>query len=159
MVCGSVADVMHWVVMGCGGLQGVFASMCASALFVGASLDALSALNIAYNRARLRLDDESWLRNNCRDPVFYSKMKAHTNVCADVEANARVGAFWAAMREVSDDSRAFLQPLAFHVLFVVAVVTLLIPLCCLCTQRLGVCQARRPRCLPSHYSRMCVKDV
>ena len=56
-------------------------------------LDGLGAY-AAYARALMRLDDEAWLLQNCRDPLFFSKMRAHTTVCSDVEANARVGAFW-----------------------------------------------------------------
>lgn len=156
----GMLDLMHWIVSGWGGAQGVLAWMGVSALCIGMGLDALSALYTAYNRACIRLEDESWLRNNCRDPVFFSKMRTHSTICSDVEANARLGAFWAAMREVSDNTRAFLHPLAIHATVVVVVSVFFIPLCCLCTQRLGIGHARRLRGLPVHHRpRMCLKDV
>ena len=86
----------------------------ALASIVGASvgMDCLGVLYGAYKRAAMRLDDEKWLRENCRDPVFFSKMRAHTKVCSEVEANARVGAFWTALHEVTDVMRVTWQPWA-----------------------------------------------
>lgn len=156
---GSFADMIEWLVTGWGGVQGIVWAMFMSALFLGVALDSLSAIYTAYNRACMRLENESWLRNNCRDPVFFSNMRAHTTVCSEVESNARVGAFWAALREVSDDARASLQPLIFPVGLTCIGAALLIPLCCLCSQRFGVAPARRLRCLPMHRQSMCLKDV
>lgn len=156
---GNVLDFVHWSVMGWGGIQGVLTSMVASALCVGFCLDAFSALYTAYNRACMRLEDESWLRNNCRDPVFFSKMRAHTTVCTDVEANARVGAFWGALREVSDSTKAQLQPLAAPSIIVFILVLIVVPLCCLCAQRVGISTSRRLRCIPMHKQSVYLKDV
>jgi len=155
----NVMDVIHWTVVGWGGIQGVLTSMVASALVVGCCLDAFSAFYTAYKRACMRLEDESWLRNNCRDPVFFSQMRAHTTLCADVESNARVGAFWAALREVSDDTKAYLQPLAGPAVGIVVLFLLLIPLCCLCAQRIGMTQSRRFRSLPVHRQSVYLRDV
>ena len=145
--------------MGCGGVQDVIAITLMSAFFVGFFLDALSAIYTAYNRACMRLDNESWLRTNCKDPVFFSNMRAHTNICSDVEANARVGAFWAALREVSDDSKAYLQSFAAPVVVGIVVAAIFIPLCCLCVQRFSITHKRRLRCLPMHNSGVCLKNV
>lgn len=83
-------------------------------------LDALAAFHAAYQRASLRLEDERWLLDNCRDPTFFSKMRAHTNVCYEVEANARLGVGWAALRDVSNQLRltlhSFITPLASFLL-------------------------------------------
>lgn len=146
----------HWM----GGVQGVIPCMLASALGAGVSLDAASALFTAYNRACMRLEDEAWLRNNCRDPVFFSKMRAHTTVCADVEANARVGALWAALREVSDGARESMQPLVLPAACLVALLVffvLVIPFCCLYSQ--ASFHARRSRSLPLHRSGLCLKEA
>ena len=102
------------------------------------TLDALAAFHAAYQRASLRLEDERWLLDNCKDPIFFSKMRAHTNVCEEVEANARVGVGWAALREVSDRLRGalrsllspILQPWLVMACCCAAGVLLLVPLCC-----------------------------
>ena len=154
----NLFDVMHWAACGWGGVQGVVTTMLVSVVFVGGCLDSLSALYTAYNRACMRLENESWLRNNCRDPVFFSNMRAHSTLCADVESNARVGAFWAAMREVSDDARAYILPLAAPLALTVVVLALLIPICCLCTQR-AMGGPRRLKCLPVYRHSGCLKDV
>ena len=81
-------------------------SSCLSVLLsmVGAVLgvDGFSALYVAYIQACIRLADEQWLLQNCRDPVFFSKMRSHPAVCSQVEANARVGTLWTALRETTD---------------------------------------------------------
>jgi len=107
-----------------------------------AALDAAGAFYAAYQRASMRLDDELWLLNNCRDPVFFSKMRAHTSVCDTVEANARVGAVWSALRDVSSDLRAWLraslQPWILAGCFCCAILALLaLPLCCAATRHRG----------------------
>lgn len=155
---GGVNSLLHAIAGGTG-IPGVFASMGISAVFIGMGLDALSALYTAYNRACMRLEDETWLRNNCKDPVFFSKMRAHTTVCSDVEANARVGAFWTAMREVSDGTRAYVEPVMIYLAVISLAMGLLVPMCCLCVQRMGFAHTRRLRCLPVHQSRSCLKDV
>ena len=98
----------------------------------GLGLDCLGELYAAYRRAALRLEDERWLLDNCKDPVFFSKMRAHPTVCNQVEANARIGAFWAALKEVTDTARAASQP---YVLGGLAAGALLLPLLWLCAPR------------------------
>jgi hypothetical protein len=155
----SIFNVLHWGSFGWSGVQGMMATLLFSAMFAGGCLDALSALYMAYKRACMRLENETWLRKNCRDPVFFSNMRAHTTLCADVEANARVGAFWAAMREVSDDARAYVHPFAGIVVPLVILFVFVVPLCCLCTQRMGLVHPRRYKYLPLHQQRMCLKEV
>ena len=89
---------------------GTLVSFLFSIVGAGLGLDGLSALYTAYKRACMRLDDERWLLENCREPLFFSKMRAHTTVCSEVEANARVGAFWTALREVTDAFKITWQP-------------------------------------------------
>jgi hypothetical protein len=149
----------NWLPSRWGGSPGVVANVLLSVVLICVCLDSLSAIYAAYNRACLRLENESWLRNNCRDPVFFSNMRAHTTVCADVEANARVGAFWAALREVSDDAKAYLQPFVPPVLGIAFICLSLIPLCCLCFQRVGFASSRRLRCIPMHRQGAFLKDV
>lgn len=51
--------------------------------------DRLYALHTTYREAAAGLANEEWLRVNCQDPVFYSNLKGHTDICAEVERNAR----------------------------------------------------------------------
>jgi hypothetical protein len=95
-------------------------------------LDCLGELCSAYRRAALRLEEEHWLLDNCRDPLFFSKMRAHPTVCNQVETNARIWAYWAALKEVTDTARAASQP---YVLGGLAAGALLIPLLWLCAPR------------------------
>jgi hypothetical protein len=110
----------------------------------GVCLDWLSMLYTAYRRALMRLDDERWLLENCRDPIFFSKMRAHTTVCGEVEANARVGAFWTALREATDIFKVSWQPC---MVWVGAVVVIVLPICWVCVARASTsyCAARRRR--------------
>lgn len=119
----------------------------ALASIVGASvgIDCLGVLYGAYKRAAMRLDDEKWLRENCRDPVFFSKMRAHTRVCSEVEANARVGAFWTALHEVTDVMRVTWQPWAMGWAGFI-VLALLLAICICAPGRRGV--YGRARSLP-----------
>ena len=131
-----------------GSLCSVLCSLAGAAL----GLDGLGALYAAYARALMRLDDEAWLLQNCRDPLFFSKMRAHTTVCSDVEANARVGAFWAALREVKQGFRISWEPWLGGA-FLALVVAL--PVCWVCAARAsGRLSRHRWETLPRH-QRVC----
>jgi hypothetical protein len=119
----------------------------------GLGLDCLGELYAAYRRAALRLEDERWLLDNCKDPVFFSKMRAHPTVCNQVEANARIGAFWAALKEVTDVARVAWQP---YILTIITGGMVLLPLCWVCAGRMSAGRAVRRRryewgeCIPLH---------
>ena len=66
-----------------------------------ASLDQLCQFHQIYQATASRLDSERWLLGQCEDPHFFSKMHMHTDICFQVENNARVGAFMLALREVT----------------------------------------------------------
>ena len=88
----------------------ILVSFIVSIVGAGATLDWLSYLYASYRRALIRLEDEKWLFENCRDPLFFSKMRAHTSVCSEVEANYRVGPLWTAVREATDLFKLSFQP-------------------------------------------------
>jgi hypothetical protein len=155
----DLAHTVHFLYDNLGGVQGIVLNMFFTVLGLGIGLDSLSALYTAYNKACLRLENESWLRNNCRDPVFFSNMRAHTTVCADVEANARVGAFWAALREVSEGAKAYLQPFFLPFVAFGVLVAFLIPFCCLFCQRLLWGASRRFRGIPMHRQGSFLKEL
>ena len=121
MLFGGLTDIVSAMV-----------SMLVSVVGATATLDCLGALYTAYKRACMRLDDEKWLLENCKDPIFFSKMRAHTTVCGEVETNARIGAFWSALKEVTDVARVTWQP--YIVGFAVAII-LLLPVCWICAAR------------------------
>lgn len=131
---------------------GAIVSMLVSVVSAAAGLDCLGALYTAYKRACMRLDDEKWLLENCRDPTFYSKMRAHPKVCSEVETNARIGAFWTALREVTDVARVTWQP---YIVGFAAAIIILLPVCFVCAARVSSrCSFRRRRewgeCIPIH---------
>ena len=109
-------------------------SLLVSVVSAAASLDCLGALYTAYKRAGMRLDDEKWLLENCKDPTFFSKMRAHTTVCSEVETNARIGAFWTALREVTDVARVTWQP---YIVGFAAAIIVLLPVCWICAARVS----------------------
>jgi hypothetical protein len=104
----------------------IFISMLVSVVSAAAFFDYLGAFCTAYRRASVRLDNERWLLENCKDRTFFSKMQAHTTVCTEVETNARIGAFWAALREVTD-LKVVWQPY-----IVGCVIVILVIVCCSC---------------------------
>jgi hypothetical protein len=118
---GTLADVISAVV-----------TMVVSVVSAAVGLDCLGALYSAYKRACMRLEDEKMLLENCKDPKFFSMMKAHPTVCSEVETNARIGAFWTALREVTDFARVTWQP--YIVGFAVAILVLM-PICWICAAR------------------------
>ena len=98
-------------------------SMLLSAVSAAVFFDYLGAFYTAYKRAGVRLDNERWLLENCKDHIFFTKMQAHTTVCTKVETNARIGAFWAALREVTE-LRVVWQP------YIAGVIVILVIVCC-----------------------------
>lgn len=132
-------------------------SMLVSVVSAAAGLDCLGALYTAYKRACMKLDDEKWLLENCRDPTFYSKMRAHPTVCSEVETNARIGAFWSALREVTDVAKVTWQP---YIVGFAAAIIVLLPVCWVCAARVSskcsvVMRRRRElsrwgECIPIH---------
>jgi hypothetical protein len=42
----------------------------------------------AYAQFTLKRTDEAWLRSQCKEAEFYSNMRQHTDICAQVEQNA-----------------------------------------------------------------------
>jgi hypothetical protein len=71
---------------------------CCMALCV-ASLDQLCLLYQIFQATSARLASERWLREQCADPHFFSKMHLHTDLCFTVENDARVGAVMLSLRE------------------------------------------------------------
>jgi hypothetical protein len=147
---------MYMLCLGTGTLLdtlGAAFSLLVSVVGAGAALDCLTTLYSAYKRASMRLEDEKWLLDNCKEPTFFSKMRSHPAVCSEVEANARIGALWTALKEVTDVARVAWQP---YIVGFAAALLLILPVCWLCAARAssGVVLRRRRRewgeCIPMH---------
>jgi hypothetical protein len=78
-----------------------------------AGLDRLCLFHQTYQSAVARLESERWLLDQCSDPHFFSKMHQHSDLCFQVENNARVGAFMLALRQLT---QSFLLPDALSAL-------------------------------------------
>jgi hypothetical protein len=165
LLCAVIAYIMRLPVVsnhlgmlfwGGGTLMDIVASafsLLLSAVGAALGLDCMGSLYSAYRRACMRLEDEKWLLENCRDPTFFSKMRAHPTVCNEVETNARIGAFWTALKEVTDVARVAWQP---YMLGFAAAVLIFLPVCWLCAARASskiVMRRRRQEwgeCIPMH---------
>jgi hypothetical protein len=58
----------------------------------------------AYSDFTEAREDESWLLGQCRESVFYSRMKQHSSLCDEVAHKARDVLFLQAVRHVIDHS-------------------------------------------------------
>jgi hypothetical protein len=52
-------------------------------------LSRIPSFHKAYTEHQQRLEDDAWLRAQCADPLFFTKMRQHTNVCEQVRAAFR----------------------------------------------------------------------
>ena len=66
-----------------------------------ACLDRLCLFHQTYQAVAAKLESERWLVQQCSDPHFFSKMHQHSDLCFQVENNARVGAFMLALRQLT----------------------------------------------------------
>lgn len=58
----------------------------------------------AYQNESKKKEDERWLRIRCTEPEFYSNMKQHSDLCNQVEINARRSTFLTALHIVLDST-------------------------------------------------------
>lgn len=63
-------------------------------------------LHDAYISASNRRTDEQWLLRQCKDPEFYSNLRQHTDLCTEVEKNARASLFLTALNSVASQTHA-----------------------------------------------------
>lgn len=82
-----------------------------------AGLDKLCQFHELYQSMSAKLESEHWLLEQCSDPHFFSKMHQHSDLCFQVETNARVGAFMLALRELTQSfmlQRLFSSVVSMH---------------------------------------------
>lgn len=61
----------------------------------------LYAFHNAYMQHLNKIEDEAWLRNNCRDPDFFSNLRQHTEICTAVMENFRKSPVLVALNDVA----------------------------------------------------------
>jgi hypothetical protein len=76
-------------------------TLCCCAVASIAGLDRLCLFHQTYQAMAAKLESERWLVQQCSDPHFFSKMHQHSDLCFQVENNARVGAFMLALRQLT----------------------------------------------------------
>lgn len=54
----------------------------------------------SYVHHTVKREEEGWLRQMCREPEFYSNMRQHTDVCAQIEHSAQTWIFLTALNTV-----------------------------------------------------------
>ena len=85
-------------------------------IFTGIFFDIACFLFNSHSLAHKKLDSEAWMLKNCQDPVFRDQMRAHTNVCSEVEASARLGVWGAVMRDFTGSLDSFLDSWGFAII-------------------------------------------
>lgn len=95
--------------------------------------------HIAYNDELERLENEKWLLEKCKEPEFYSNMRSHTDLCAQVATNARASIHLRALNKVavnthmcgshpcSDILQTFVAKMGWQAFGVFALVILIFP--------------------------------
>jgi hypothetical protein len=83
------------------------ATLCGCVIASIAGLDRLCLFHQTYQSMAAKLQSERWLLQQCSDPHFFSKMHQHSDLCFQVENNARVGAFMLSLRQLT---QSFLLP-------------------------------------------------
>ena len=126
-----------------------FVSILVAMVSTGMGLDSLGIIYTAYTRACMRLENERELLKKCQDPAFFKLMSLYPVVCSNVEANARVGAIWIALKEVTDAFRLVWKPWLAAVLVALCV---LLPVCWVCLSSVStrVSRYRRGNLIPRH---------
>ncbi len=56
----------------------------------------------AYTSALRLVRDEAWIREQCSDPLFYSNLKQHSDLCQSVQINFERSPFLVALNAVSE---------------------------------------------------------
>ena len=84
----ALGDFIVWVV--------TLSFMAASVVF---SVEKLCLFHQTYTSMSSKLEGEMWLLNQCHDPVFFSNLQQHLDMCFVVDCNNKVGAFMLALNE------------------------------------------------------------
>ena len=125
-----------------------------------AGIDRLCLFHQTYQTMVSKLENERWLLDQCSDPHFFSKMHQHSDLCFQVENNARVGAFMLALRHLTQSVlipdviagfAALLSRLSWPVLAGIGACLLIAPSWLVCSAQRPFHNRRWPECLDSHF--------
>ena len=130
-------------------------TLCFCAVISVAGLDRLCLFHQTYLATAAKLESERWLLEQCSDPHFFSKMHQHSDLCFQVENNARVGTFMLALRQLT---QSFLLPDVLTGLTSSRLASWPV-LCCVCALLLvgpsWLVKSRRgrrwPNCIDAHF--------
>lgn len=64
----------------------------------------LLALHTMYNIEVMHYNQQAWLREQCKDPVFYRNITMYSNICAEVEENAAHSIFFFCLTRVMQET-------------------------------------------------------
>lgn len=120
-----------------------------------ACLDRLCVFHQTYMAISAKLESERWLVKQCLDPQFFSNMHQHSDLCFQVETNARVGAFMLSLRQLTQSclpAELLLSTLSVSRLASWPVLCCLAALCLLAPSWLASGRAPRwPTCVEGHF--------
>ena len=99
---------------------------------VSLGVQKLCEFHAAYQLQQEKIEREAWFRVQCSKPDFYTNLRYHTDLCETIEATARIGAAWHALRAICitvplDDLLALAHRVSWPVLAATAVVCLFFP--------------------------------
>lgn len=81
----------------------------------------------AYGQHLQRLEDDAWLRTQCADPIFVSRMMRHHDVCQRVRESFRQPAFLVALQAcVPSEWQALLPSVGWETLLFLALLLFLL---------------------------------
>ena len=64
-----------------------FSTLSSACMFLLWILGRIPIFQLAYAEHLQRLEDDTWLQSQCKDPQFFSRMRQHTDVCEHVRAS------------------------------------------------------------------------
>ena len=82
-----------------------FAVLASVTLFTVLSLDKMCTFHSAYLTNQIKLDCELWLLDKCKDPIFFSHLNVHSDLCLTLENNYSIGAFMMALNHMAGSFR------------------------------------------------------
>ncbi len=90
-------------------------------------LGRIPVFHAAYVQHLQRLEDDAWLRTQCADPIFVSRMMRHHDVCQRVRESFRQPAFLVAMQAcVPSEWQALLPSVGWETLLFLALLLFLL---------------------------------
>ena len=104
-----------------------FSFIISTALFSMWILGKIPIFQKAYADHLQRLEDDTWLQTQCRDPEFFSRMRQHTDVCEHVRASFQQPAILVGLQAcIPVDFQDFIPTMEWKTWVVVVIGTLIL---------------------------------